>query len=477
RHRPERVVVGDRDVAGVRDRRDLLGLEDAADVHDVRLQHADLALPQQRLEVVLGVAALAGGKACLDAAPDLGQRRHVLGVARLFEPVEAVRLELLGYRNRRGRAEAAVAVDQDLHLGPDCVAHRRNPLDRLTDQGVVGIAARALERVELEAAIALVPDRARRLADLRGAGARAVPGVGVGGQALVHAAAQELVHRAMECLAHDVPERDLDRADRAVQDRPAARELVAEHGLPQALDRERRLPDHVTLGELVDRRLDRLRLPFAGALADAGDAVVGEHACEHPVAPAGADQMGLDPGDAAVAGGGGHRRLHEVAAVLPGVFAGEIRGAVKRARRDATRAPAADRLHAFQPDALDGGASLAAIRVGMVGGGFMGRAYSLALSAVYGLAWPAAPEIRRVRLAEVSHRRGERAARAWGWDEVSDDWRAITRADDVDLVLVLTPNDSHAEISIDALAHGKHVLCENPLSNTLEGARAMYRAA
>ncbi|HLT00880.1 MAG TPA: Gfo/Idh/MocA family oxidoreductase [Geminicoccaceae bacterium] len=120
---------------------------------------------------------------------------------------------------------------------------------------------------------------------------------------------------------------------------------------------------------------------------------------------------------------------------------------------------------------------MAAIRVGMVGGGFMGRAYSLALSAVYGLAWPAAPEIRRVRLAEVSHRLGERAARAWGWDEVSDDWRAITRADDVDLVLVLTPNDSHAEISIDALAHGKHVLCENPLSNTLEGARAMYRAA
>jgi predicted dehydrogenase len=105
----------------------------------------------------------------------------------------------------------------------------------------------------------------------------------------------------------------------------------------------------------------------------------------------------------------------------------------------------------------------------MVGGGFMARTYSLALSAVYGLAWPAAPEIRRVRLADVSRRLGESAAQAWGWDEVSDHWRAVTRADDVDLVLVLTPNDSHAEISIDALAQGKHVLCEKPLSNTLEG--------
>jgi predicted dehydrogenase len=120
---------------------------------------------------------------------------------------------------------------------------------------------------------------------------------------------------------------------------------------------------------------------------------------------------------------------------------------------------------------------LAAIRVGMVGGGFMARTYSLALSAVYGLAWPAAPEIRRVRLADVSRRLGEDVAQAWGWDEMSEDWRAVARADDVDLVFVLTPNDSHAEISIDALAHGKHVLCEKPLSNTLEGARAMYRAA
>jgi predicted dehydrogenase len=107
----------------------------------------------------------------------------------------------------------------------------------------------------------------------------------------------------------------------------------------------------------------------------------------------------------------------------------------------------------------------------------MARTYSFALSAVHGLAWPAVAEVLRVRLADVSSELGRSTADAWGWGEVSQDWRAVTRAADVDLVLVLTPNDTHAEIGIDALDHGKHVLCEKPLSNTLDGARAMARAA
>jgi levoglucosan dehydrogenase len=117
------------------------------------------------------------------------------------------------------------------------------------------------------------------------------------------------------------------------------------------------------------------------------------------------------------------------------------------------------------------------IRIGMVGGGFMARTYSFALSAVHGLAWPDVPPVEKVRLADLSPEQGERAARAWGWAEIARDWREVTRAGDVDLVLVLTPNDSHAEIGLDALAHGKHVLCEKPLAHTLEAARAMYRGA
>ncbi len=117
------------------------------------------------------------------------------------------------------------------------------------------------------------------------------------------------------------------------------------------------------------------------------------------------------------------------------------------------------------------------IRVGMVGGGFMARTYSFALGAVRGLGGPEVPDVERARVADIAPGAAERIARDWGWRHHATDWRLVTRAEDIDLVLVLTPNDSHAEIALDALAHGKHVLCEKPLANTLDGALAMCRAA
>jgi predicted dehydrogenase len=117
------------------------------------------------------------------------------------------------------------------------------------------------------------------------------------------------------------------------------------------------------------------------------------------------------------------------------------------------------------------------VRIGMIGGGFMGRVYSLALGAVAGLASPGLPRIVRSRFVDVSPQVGQAMQQAWGWHAIGTDWAEVTRDPAIDLVLVLTPNDSHAEIAIDALAHGKHVACEKPLSNTVDGARAMYHAA
>ena len=58
---------------------------------------------------------------------------------------------------------------------------------------------------------------------------------------------------------------------------------------------------------------------------------------------------------------------------------------------------------------------------------------------------------------------------------VETDWRRVIARDDIDLVDICTPGDTHAEIAIAALEAGKHVLCEKPLANSVDEAVAMTR--
>ncbi|MFF0188188.1 Gfo/Idh/MocA family protein [Streptomyces sp. NPDC005244] len=116
------------------------------------------------------------------------------------------------------------------------------------------------------------------------------------------------------------------------------------------------------------------------------------------------------------------------------------------------------------------------LRVGMVGYAFMGAAHSQG--------WRTAGRVfdlpLRPVLAAVCGRDGA-AVRAMadrhGWAAAETNWRALIARDDVDLVDICTPGDSHAEIAVAALAAGKHVLCEKPLANTVAEAETMAAAA
>jgi len=114
--------------------------------------------------------------------------------------------------------------------------------------------------------------------------------------------------------------------------------------------------------------------------------------------------------------------------------------------------------------------------IGMVGHAFMGRTHSHAwrnVAAVFDL--PATP--RRVVVAGRDAERTAAAADKLGWEESTTDWRTLLDRDDVDVIDICTPGDSHAEIAIAALEAGKHVLCEKPLANSVEEAEAMTAAA
>ncbi|MEV7326624.1 Gfo/Idh/MocA family oxidoreductase [Micromonospora sp. NPDC093244] len=116
------------------------------------------------------------------------------------------------------------------------------------------------------------------------------------------------------------------------------------------------------------------------------------------------------------------------------------------------------------------------LRIGMVGYAFMGAAHSQAwrtVNRVFDL--PA-----RARMALICGRDTGKVADAadrLGWDAYTTDWRDLINRDDIDVVDVCTPGDSHAEIALAALAAGKHVLCEKPLANSVAEARAMTAAA
>ncbi|MGY1728016.1 Gfo/Idh/MocA family protein [Geodermatophilus sp. SYSU D01062] len=114
--------------------------------------------------------------------------------------------------------------------------------------------------------------------------------------------------------------------------------------------------------------------------------------------------------------------------------------------------------------------------VGLIGHAFMGAAHSQAWrTAPHFFDLPLRPEL--TVLAGRDRERATDAAARLGWASVETDWRRVLERDDVGLVDVCTPGDTHAEIAIAALEAGKHVLCEKPLANSVAEAEAMTEAA
>jgi predicted dehydrogenase len=116
------------------------------------------------------------------------------------------------------------------------------------------------------------------------------------------------------------------------------------------------------------------------------------------------------------------------------------------------------------------------IGIGLIGYAFMGAAHSHAFrTAPHFFDLPLVPDLTVI--VGRDRARLQAAAAKLGWRETETDWRKVLQRDDVQLVDVCTPGDTHAEIAIAALEAGKHVLCEKPLANTVAEAEAMTEAA
>ncbi|HKU34012.1 MAG TPA: Gfo/Idh/MocA family oxidoreductase [Paenarthrobacter sp.] len=112
----------------------------------------------------------------------------------------------------------------------------------------------------------------------------------------------------------------------------------------------------------------------------------------------------------------------------------------------------------------------------MVGYSFMGAAHSHAWrTAPHFFDLPLVPEL--TALAGRNPSGVEAAAAKLGWESVETDWRILVERDDIDLIDICSPGNTHAEIAIAALEAGKHVLCEKPLANTVAEAERMTAVA
>lgn len=93
------------------------------------------------------------------------------------------------------------------------------------------------------------------------------------------------------------------------------------------------------------------------------------------------------------------------------------------------------------------------IRVGFVGAGANTRLHHIPKLRAH-------PGVELVAVANRTQESGERVAREFGIPRVYDDWRALVRVDDLDAICIGTWPYAHCAITLAALEHGKHVLCE-----------------
>jgi predicted dehydrogenase len=114
------------------------------------------------------------------------------------------------------------------------------------------------------------------------------------------------------------------------------------------------------------------------------------------------------------------------------------------------------------------------LNVGIIGYGFMGRAHSNAYRKVGNFF-----DLDYQPVLKAACARNEENikvfAKKWGYESIETDWRALLDRDDIDLIDICTPNNTHAEIALAAAKAGKMILCEKPLA--MDGAEGRKMVA
>ncbi len=119
---------------------------------------------------------------------------------------------------------------------------------------------------------------------------------------------------------------------------------------------------------------------------------------------------------------------------------------------------------------------MAQIGIGIVGGGYMGKAHAVAMTAV-GAVFDTALRPSLEVICTTTEAGAAEKARQFGFKRATSDWRKLVDDSAVQAIVIASPQETHHDIALAAFAKGKHVLCEKPLGLSLDHSRTMMEAA
>jgi len=115
------------------------------------------------------------------------------------------------------------------------------------------------------------------------------------------------------------------------------------------------------------------------------------------------------------------------------------------------------------------------LNIGMIGCGFMGRTHSNAFSQVnHFFDLPCRPVLKTI--CGIDAELAKDFAANWGYESYETDWHKVVESPDIDLIDIVSPNNTHAEIAIAAAKAGKMVSCEKPLGRNAAESAGMVKA-
>jgi predicted dehydrogenase len=115
------------------------------------------------------------------------------------------------------------------------------------------------------------------------------------------------------------------------------------------------------------------------------------------------------------------------------------------------------------------------IRDEWLGVGLLG--YSPNVGQKHGLGVVATPGLQLRGLCDINPERLSQAGKDFPGVKTYPSVEGLVRSADLDLVIICTPPNTHARLSLEMMAAGKHVLCEKPLALNTKEAATMVEAA